>query len=83
MSNERKLIKIFNLIDTLNEQENGIFAELSYSSNNNKVFEIAIRSKEDFTYIQKCRIELKDVKSNDLDEMIRILQEYIGGASDE
>lgn len=83
MSNVKKLIKVFNLIDTLNAQENGVFAEMSYCANVNKVFEIAIRSKEDFTYIQKCRIEIKDVKSKDLDEMIRILQEYIGGVSDE
>ena len=51
---EEKFLKLIKLADELNEKQNRVYAEIHYTADNNKKLEIAIRSKEDFSYIENC-----------------------------
>lgn len=80
---EEKLLKLFKLADLLSEKQDKVFAQIEYYADNSKKLQILIRSKKDFSYVEKCEIYL----ANDLlikwDNIIEILERYVGGATNE
>lgn len=50
---EEKLLKVFKLADRLNNKQSKIYATIHYTANNFHKLEIEIRSKKDFSYIEK------------------------------
>lgn len=80
---EEKLLKILKLADELNEKQNKVFAQIEYSANDSKKLEIAIRSKNDFSYVEKCEVRLTNDSLIKWDNVIELFEHYVGGASDE
>jgi hypothetical protein len=76
---EKKLLKLFELADFLNEKQDKVFAQITYSADDSKKLEIAIRSKEDFSFIEKCEIRLKTNPLIRLDKVIELFKNYISG----
>lgn len=80
---EKKLLEIFKLANLLNEKNYNVYAQISYTANNSKTLEIAIRSKENYSYIQQCKIELSTETIISLDNIIELFERYIGGDANE
>lgn len=78
-----KLIKLLELADTLNNKQDYVYAEIKYSSHNEKTLEIAIRSKKDFSYLEKCEIRVPKNGILKLNSIITLFQNYIGGLDNE
>ena len=49
---EKKLLRILQIADELNNKQDKVFAEIEYTADNKKKLQILIRSKEDFSYIE-------------------------------
>lgn len=47
---ERKILELFKIADELNEKQDDLYVQINYTTNDNKVLEISMRKKEDFTY---------------------------------
>lgn len=80
---EEKLLEIFKLANLLNEKNYNVYAQVRYTANDNKTLEIAIRSKENYSYIQQCKVELSKEAIISLDNIIELFERYTGGAVDE
>ncbi len=80
---EEKLLKIFKLADSLNEKQDKIYAQITYIADNNKTIEISIRSKKDFSYIERCQFRLYQNSLIKWDNFIEMFESYIGGATNE
>ena len=80
---EEKLLKIFQLADSLNEKQNKIYIQITYTADDNKTLELFVRNKKDFSYIEKCEIKLYQNPLIKWDNIIELLEKYIGGAADE
>lgn len=80
---EEKLLKIFKLADSLNEKQNKIYIQITYTADDNKTLELFVRSKKDFSYIERCEIKLYQNPIIKWDNIVELLEKYIGGATDE
>lgn len=80
---EEKLVKLFKLANTLNDRQDNVYAQIQYIANKNKVLEISIRSKKNFSFIQQCRFEFKEETIIRLDDVITLFESYIGGVCNE
>ena len=80
---EEKLLKIFKLADLLYKNQNKVYAEIKYCANNRQMLEIALRSKEDFTYKGRCEVELTNNPLITWDNAIELFENYIGGITNE
>lgn len=80
---EEKLLEIFKLANLLNEKNYNVYAQVRYTANDSKTLEIAIRSKENYSYIQQCKVELSKEAIISLDNIIELFEKYTGGAVDE
>ena len=80
---EEKLLKLFKLADSLHEKQDKLFADIEYSANDRKRLIISIRNKEDYKYIERCEIELTNNSSIKWDNIIKLFENYIGGATNE
>lgn len=80
---EEKLLEIFKLVSILNEKQSKVYAEIHYYANEWKRLEIIIRSKVDFSYIQKCEIQLTDTLLIKWDNIITLLKNYINGITNQ
>lgn len=78
---EEKLLKIFKLADLINEKQDKAYVEIYYSADDKKRLEIAIRSKENFTYKEKHGFELANTSLINWDNIIQLLENYINGGS--
>lgn len=78
---EEKLLKLLKLADELSDKQNKVFAEVTYTSNMYKTLEISIRSKTDFSYIERCEIQVKENSIISLDNIIELLTFYINGGA--
>lgn len=78
---EEKLLKLLKLADELSDKQNKVFAEVTYTSNMYKTLEICIRSKTDFSYIERCEIQVKENSIISLDNIIELLTFYINGGA--
>lgn len=74
-----KFILVLSLMELLNETQDKFYAEIKYSMNNVKTLEIAVRSKKDFSYVEKYCMETNNMTSKHWDEVIEILKNYMGG----
>lgn len=80
---EEKLLKILKLADSLNEKQDEVFAEIEYSANNSKRLVISIRSKKDFSYVEKCEVRLTNDSLIKWDNVVELFEHYVGGVSNE
>ena len=80
---EKKLLKIFKLADSLNEKQDKVYAQITYTADNNKTIEISIRSKKDFSYIERCQFRLYQNPLIKWDNFIEMFESYVGGATNE
>ena len=76
---EEKLLKIFKLANKLDAKRNKIYAEIEYSAHNSQKLEINIRSKKDFSYIEKYEIYLRNTNSEKMNEMVTLFETFVGG----
>ena len=76
---EEKLLKIFKLAIKLDAQQNKIYAEIEYSAHNSQKLEISIRSKKDFSYIEKYEIYLGNTTNEKMNEMVTLFETFVGG----
>ena len=65
-----KLLKIIKLADELNEKQDKVYAEIEYVANDSKKLVISIRSKKDFSYIEKCEVQLNAFSMIEWDNVI-------------
>lgn len=80
---EGSLLKILKLADTLNEKQSKVYAQIRYTADDRKELEISIRSKEDFSYVEKCIIQLVNNPLIKWDNIIQLFESYIRGCSNE
>ncbi len=80
---EEKLLKIIKLADTLNEKQNKVYAEINYTADNSKKLEISIRSKKDYSYIEKCEVQLNVFSVIEWDNVITLFETFVGGVINE
>lgn len=80
---EKNLLTLFKLADSLNTRQDKVYAQITYYADNNKTIEIAIRSKKDFNYIEKCQIQLKHEPNTKLKMITDLFCSYVGGETNE
>lgn len=80
---EENLLKLFKLADSLNETQDKLYAEITYSADNNKTLTICIRSKIDFSYIEKCEIHLNNKSNIGWNNIVSLFETFIGGVVNE
>ncbi len=74
---EEKLLKIFKLADSLNEKQNKVYAQITYTADKNKTIEISIRSKKDYSYIERCQLSLYQNPLIKWDNFIKMIESYV------
>lgn len=80
---EQKLLKIFKLANKLDEKQNEVYAEINYIANGSKKIEFIIRSKKDFSYIEKSEIMVTDNSERKWDNIITLFETFVGGIINE
>ena len=80
---ESKLLRVIQIADELNSKQDKVFAEIEYTADSKKKLQILIRSKEDFSYIEKCEIYLANNALIKWDNIIELFEKYVGGAENE
>lgn len=80
---EKKFLKLIKLADELNEKQNKVYAEIEYRADDSKKLEISIRSKENFSYVEKCEVNLNNFSMIKWDNVITLFETFVGGAVDE
>lgn len=80
---EEYLLKLIQLADALNDNQKKVYAQITYYADEKKTLEILIRSKKDFSYIEKCQIQLKYQPENKLKIISELFDSYVGGGFDE
>lgn len=78
-----KLLKIIKLADELNEKQDKVYAEIEYVVNDSKKLVISIRSKKDFSYIEKCEVQLNAFSMIEWDNVITLFETFVGGVVNE
>ena len=78
-----KILELFKLADELNENQDKVFAEITYTADNAKSLRIVIRDKCDYIYVEKCEIILLNNPIPKLNSIIQLLRYYIGGIGNE
>lgn len=77
---EKSFLKLIKLADELNEKQDRIYAEIEYTADNSKKLVISIRSKKDFSYIEKCEVQLNAFSMIEWDNVISLFETFVGGA---
>lgn len=80
---EKNFLKLIKLADELNEKQDRVFAEIDYTADNTKKLTISIRSKKDFTYIEKCEVQLNAFSMIEWENVITLFETFVGGAVNE
>lgn len=80
---EKYLLQLFNLADTLNQKQDKVYAQITYYADNNKTLEICIRLKENYDFVETCRIQLKVSPEQKLKMITDLFNTYVGGDSNE
>lgn len=78
-----KLLKIIKLADELNEKQDKVYAEIEYVANDSKKLVISIRSKKNFSYIEKCEVQLNAFSMIEWDNVITLFETFVGGVVNE
>lgn len=79
---EEKLLQLLKMVDTLNEKNEKIYAQVEYYADNTKRLEISIRKKEDYSYVERCSVMLHNNSIAKIDAIINILKEYVGAMNE-
>ena len=80
---EENLLKVFKLVDILNEKQDKVYAQIYYEASNSKKLEISIRSKEDYKFIERCEVHLTKNNLIKWENIIELLESYVEGVSNE
>lgn len=80
---EEKLLQVLKIANSLNEKQDKVYAQITYTADNYKSLEISIRSKKDFSFIEKCNLQMTNNSNFKLHTIIQLLQQYDGGANNE
>jgi len=80
---EKNFLKLIKLADELNEKQDRVYAEIDYTADNTKKLTISIRSKKDFTYIEKCEVQLNAFSMIEWENVITLFETFVGGAVNE
>lgn len=80
---ENKLLKIIKLADELNEKQDKVYAQIEYTADNSKKLVITIRSKKDYSYIEKCEVQLNTFSMISWDNVITLFETFVGGVVNE
>ncbi len=76
---EKYLAEIFKLADSLNKKQEKVYAQITYYADDTKVLEIAIRSKIDSNFIERCQVQLKYASLKKLKMITELFNTYITG----
>lgn len=76
---EKKLLEVLEVANEVNNKQDTVYAQIVYTANNNKNLEIAIRSKKDFSYVEKCEVQLRTQPFVKLETIIYVLKSYLAG----
>lgn len=80
---EEKLLKLIKLADLLNERQDKVYAQIEYIANEYKKLEIIIRSKEDYSCLEKCEIYLYREPTLKWSTIVDLFETYVGGVGNE
>lgn len=80
---EEKFLKLVKLADELNEKQDNVYAEIEYTANDSKKLVISIRKKQDFSYVEKCEVQLNAFSMIEWDNVITLFETFVGGAVNE
>lgn len=80
---EEKIVELLTVLNELNNSQEKVFGEINYTADDEKKFEISIRQKQTFKYIEKCNVSLANYPIEKLNAIISILKNYYGGIKDE
>ena len=80
---EEKFLKLVKLADVLNEKQDNVYAEIEYTANDSKELVISIRKKKDFSYVEKCEVQLNAFSMIEWDNVITLFETFVGGAVNE
>ena len=70
------------LADEWKEKQNKVFAEIHYSGDDSKKLEICVRTKEEYKYVEKIEMQLKDSSIIDWDIAVHLFEMYVNGGAD-
>lgn len=80
---EEKIVELLTVLNELNNSQEKVFGEINHTADDEKKFEISIRQKQTFKYIEKCNVSLANYPIEKLNAIISILKNYYGGIKDE
>lgn len=80
---EEKLLQLLKMVNTLDEKQDKLYAQIEYCADKTRKLEISIRKKEDYSYVEKCSIMLLNNPVPKLDAIIDLFKQYMGGTSNE
>lgn len=76
---EEKLLKILKLADELNEKQDKVYAQITYSGDNDKKLAISIRTKDEYKYVETIEIQLKNSSLINWNNIIHLFATYVNG----
>lgn len=74
---EEKILELIKLADILNNKQDKVYAKIAYTANDIRKVELAIISKENCSYIERCEFNLHDNPLVRLDSFIKLFESYI------
>ena len=76
---ENKLLEVLEVANDVNKKQDKVYAQVIYTANDIRSLELAIRSKKDFSYVEKCEVQLKNQPIMKLETLISVLKSYLAG----
>lgn len=80
---EKHLLKILKLADELNENQDKVYAQIEYTANNSKKLVISIRSKTDYSYVEKFEVQLNSFSMVKWENVVTLFETFVGGNTNE
>lgn len=80
---EKNFLKIIKLADELNEKQDKVYADIEYKADNTKKLIISIRSKKDYSYIEKFEVILNASAMVEWESVESLFENYVKGATNE
>jgi len=80
---EKNFLKIIKLADELNEKQDKVYADIEYKADNTKKLIISIRSKKDYSYIEKFEVILNASAMVEWKSVESLFENYVKGATNE
>ncbi len=76
---EKKLLEVLEVANEVNNKQDIVYAQIVYTANDVKDLELAIRDKKNYSYIEKCEVQLKNQPIVKLETVISVLKSYLSG----